>query len=214
MVDTLEISKSARRIDIMQQSVQLFLDHGFAGTSMSAIAKACGITKASLYHHFTGKEELFVSCVTHGYSAALTTLREIAEDPKPSPQEKLTQALNVIYDTTIDSDVGRLSPLIAEVSRSVPSVARAFHEDYITPQQETLWGIVGDGVAKGAFKPMDLRQFSHIVFGPMVTLSLSREMFASFDDLDTHFPVQSLKDGHIQIIQDLLKPEASGENTG
>ncbi len=53
----------------------LFLTHGFAATSMSALARAVGVQKASLYHHFASKEALFIACVTEGYEAA--TVRKL-----------------------------------------------------------------------------------------------------------------------------------------
>ncbi|MEM7615713.1 MAG: TetR/AcrR family transcriptional regulator [Pseudomonadota bacterium] len=198
---------SDRRLDVIETSSALFLDKGFAGTSMSMIAKRCGLTKASLYHHFSGKEELFVACVTHGYRAALDGLEGIVADRDEPPLTKLRAALSLLYETTIVSPVGRMSPLIAEVSRTFPFVARSFHGDYIAPQQDMLWTIVEEGVAAGDFKKVDRKLLFHLIFGPMVTLSLSREMFASFEDLDDHFPITPLKEGHIEVIVQMLVAE-------
>ena len=36
---------------------------GYSGTSIDDIAKACGLTKGSLYHHFSGKEELALAAL-------------------------------------------------------------------------------------------------------------------------------------------------------
>ncbi len=205
-----ESSIPDKRVQIIEISTDLFLQNGFSGTSMSKIAAACGMTKASLYHHFAGKEDLFVACVTHGYSAALVALRDIAGQPDLRPEDKFCAALNALYDTTIISPVGRMSPLIAEVSRTFPTVARSFHSEYIAPQQALLWEIIQEGVQSGAFRDADERQIFHLIFGPMVTLSLSREMFASFHDLDTHFPVDQLRDGHVDAILGMLRVTANG----
>lgn len=186
-----------RRDEIIRISTQLFLENGFAGTSMSKVATACAITKASLYHHFTGKDALFIACVTDGYAPALKDLHALEADPAFDPVERLKTAISMLYDKTIHSDVGRMSPLIAEVSRAFPNVARSFHQDYIAPQQAIVWRMVEDGQERGIFKPVDQKAFFHLLFGPMVTLSLSREMFTSFDDLDEHFPVTDLRDAHV-----------------
>jgi len=45
--------------EIISQSLRLFLEKGYDGASMSDIAAAVGIQKASLYAHYTGKEEIF-----------------------------------------------------------------------------------------------------------------------------------------------------------
>jgi len=45
--------------EILSQALRLFLEKGYDGASMSDIAAAVGIQKASLYAHYTGKEEIF-----------------------------------------------------------------------------------------------------------------------------------------------------------
>ncbi|MEJ6395526.1 TetR/AcrR family transcriptional regulator [Gymnodinialimonas sp. 2305UL16-5] len=200
-----DISALDRRTQIIETTTELFLDKGFSGTSMSAIATACGITKASLYHHFKGKDQLFSACVAYGYTAALEAMEEIVADDGISPKEKLSKAVKILYDITVESNAGRMSPLIAEVSSKFPTVARAFHTEYIEPQRALLWQIVEEGVRKGHFQPLDQNQFFHVAFGPMVMLSLAREMFATFDDLDEHFPVSELRDGHFKVLGQMLQ---------
>jgi len=199
-----ELSPVDRRTRIIETSTELFLEKGFAGTSMSAIAKACGITKASLYHHFKGKDALFIACVTHGYTAALDAIEGVVDDAELSPKQKFSEAVRILYDITVESTVGRMSPLIAEVSRAFPNVARSFHSEYIEPERALLWKIVEEGIASGDFQPVDQNQLAHLTFGPMVMLSLAREMFASFDDLDEQFPVDELRDGHIGVLLQML----------
>jgi TetR/AcrR family transcriptional regulator len=49
----------ASRAAILDAAEDLFLDKGFAGTSMSDIAKASGVTKSLIHHHFGSKEGLW-----------------------------------------------------------------------------------------------------------------------------------------------------------
>ncbi|WP_424973118.1 TetR/AcrR family transcriptional regulator [Dinoroseobacter sp. S76] len=189
---------------IIATSTSLFLELGYGGTSMSAIAKACNMTKAALYYHFKSKEDLFSACVTEGYADALARLEEIAGDEKRSSKAKLTEAFRVIYETSISTEVGRMSPLIAEVSRTVPAVARSFHDDYVSPQQETMWSICREGMESGAFRSIDEKLLMHMIYGPVVTLSLSREMFASLENLDALYPIEDLRDGHLNLLLEAL----------
>ncbi len=55
---------------IMAQAEQLFIAHGFHGTSMQMIAKAAGIAAGTLYLHFPGKEMLIRTI----YRRALTDM--------------------------------------------------------------------------------------------------------------------------------------------
>src|SRR5215472_9259300 len=45
--------------DVREHALKLFLERGYDGTSMDAIASAAGTTKMSLYARFENKEELF-----------------------------------------------------------------------------------------------------------------------------------------------------------
>lgn len=43
---------------ILDVAAKVFYEHGYKATGVDAIAKAAGITKATLYHHFQNKDEL------------------------------------------------------------------------------------------------------------------------------------------------------------
>ncbi len=47
-----------RRDEIVAAATQLFAEKGYEGASMSDLAERVGLRKASLFHHFTSKEEL------------------------------------------------------------------------------------------------------------------------------------------------------------
>jgi AcrR family transcriptional regulator len=52
------VSKEKRVEDIVNAAVEIFLEKGYEGASMDAIAQRAQISKGGLYHHFTGKDEL------------------------------------------------------------------------------------------------------------------------------------------------------------
>lgn len=52
--------------DILERSAQVICSGGFDGTSMQAVAEACGLTKAGLYHHVATKEALLLAIMDYG----------------------------------------------------------------------------------------------------------------------------------------------------
>lgn len=52
-----------KRASILQAAKDLFPEHGFDGTSMDAIAAMAGVSKLTVYSHFTDKETLFTEAV-------------------------------------------------------------------------------------------------------------------------------------------------------
>ena len=49
---------------LLDTAANLFAKQGFAGVSMRDIARAVGITQAAIYHHFEGKDALYIAAVT------------------------------------------------------------------------------------------------------------------------------------------------------
>ena len=58
-----ELNKARKRAEIVDVATRSFFDHGYAATSMSAIAEELGGSKATLWAHFSSKEELFAAVI-------------------------------------------------------------------------------------------------------------------------------------------------------
>ncbi|MFC7579681.1 TetR/AcrR family transcriptional regulator [Schaalia naturae] len=50
-----------KRERVLVEAMSLFAAHGYAGTSLGAIAEAADISKAGLLHHFSSKDRLFAA---------------------------------------------------------------------------------------------------------------------------------------------------------
>jgi len=55
--------RSERRSAILETATQFFLENGYAGTTMSAVAARLGGSKGTLWSYFCSKEELFSACM-------------------------------------------------------------------------------------------------------------------------------------------------------
>lgn len=54
-------SVPAKKRAVLKAALRLFLEQGFGATSMDAIAREAGVSKATLYAHVKSKEELFAA---------------------------------------------------------------------------------------------------------------------------------------------------------
>jgi AcrR family transcriptional regulator len=199
-----------RRAAIMAAATELFLAHGFAGTSMAALARTVGIQKPSLYHHFPSKEALFIACVTEGYEATVRRLSALRADPALGDADRIRATMAELYRINLDTSIGRMAPLISEVAQDIPAVAETFHGGFITRQYDIVRGMVEDGIARGSFDAVDPLGIQHLIFGPIITLSLSREMTARFPDRDVLYPVDRIRASHIDLILRLLQGARAG----
>jgi AcrR family transcriptional regulator len=70
------VDHGAQRAEILGRSLQLFASRGTAALSMRELADALGFSTGTLYHYFSGKEELFAQLVADVLERTLRGLDE------------------------------------------------------------------------------------------------------------------------------------------
>src|ERR1700722_18534822 len=76
-----------RREEIKQAAARLFKQHGFRGTSISQVAAALDIDRATLYYYVGSKEELFDDVVTEAVRANVDVAESILARQAPAPDK-------------------------------------------------------------------------------------------------------------------------------
>ena len=74
---------------ILEAAHHIFLEQGYGNTSMDAVAKRAGVSKATLYVHFENKEQLFAEVVTRARAGVKRVIAVIAEEERDDPAETL-----------------------------------------------------------------------------------------------------------------------------
>ncbi|AGA21459.1 MULTISPECIES: TetR/AcrR family transcriptional regulator [Bacillus] len=78
------------REKILKESIKLFAEHGFEGTSLSKIASSLGFTKPALYAHFDNKAALFEACLDTISHEQIMFIKSTLENPSyKTAEEKL-----------------------------------------------------------------------------------------------------------------------------
>ncbi len=60
-----ETPVSPQKLAILQVAQLMFIQRGYDGVSIRDLAAECGLAKATIYHHFRDKEDLFFSVLEH-----------------------------------------------------------------------------------------------------------------------------------------------------
>ena len=123
---------------ILQGAMQEFLQHGYAGTSMDRVAKAAGVSKATIYSHFEDKEGLFAMLVKKLAEQKMMTVfgsTPLEGDPEVVFRKLMTNALKQI---SCDEEHRSYIRLIMGESERFPALARSFVKYQAKPPVDLL----------------------------------------------------------------------------
>ena len=117
----------AKRQAILEAAKELFLTHGYASTSMDAVATAAGVSKLTVYSHFNDKETLFEAAIVATCQAQLPGL--IFELPEGVPLEQVLLNIGRGFQVLINSDHSvKLHRLIIAQGHQDPKLGQIFFE--------------------------------------------------------------------------------------
>jgi AcrR family transcriptional regulator len=142
-----------KRQAILEQAYRLFRTYGFDKTSMAEITAQVGGSKATVYSHFSSKEELFVECMMAALqnymSGTLQHLDASRTDPSIALLNFGSSVLNFICSPE-QLEVRRL--IIAEAARS--GTGKLFF-DKITALRAQLAAFLAACMASGSLRRAD-----------------------------------------------------------
>lgn len=159
---------------VMSKAQELFAEQGYLGTTISQIAKACGISEGSIYGYFTNKEDLLFSIAEYHFE-------EFCQEIKR-------------HLLGVNGAKNRLSKFVWHYLMSMEEkeqFTRLFIKElwsnqrfYAHPRGRPIWNywrileeILEDGIKSCEFREdLDITLCQHMVAGTMNHLMLSRVM--------------------------------------
>lgn len=143
-----------KRTQVLTAAVHLFKQKGFEATTLSDIAEAMGMDRASLYYYFPSKDEILQEAVAGVTSRNLEMMRGLrGADLTPAERiEKLIHnALVSFHDNYPQVFVYIQEDMTRIAGREDPwakTMLKQTHEF-----EEALLGLLQDGATEGAFRP-------------------------------------------------------------
>ena len=93
----LRMQRERRSNDILDTAEALFLEKGYAATTLKQVAEACEVTRPVIYEHYPGKEELFLACAYRARTQFELELGEVLDNEKDSYDQILYRAADVFF---------------------------------------------------------------------------------------------------------------------
>jgi len=144
-----ERQRLERRAEILRVAREIFLDRGYAGTSMDEIAERAGVGKGTIYLHFERKDDLLVALWEEAigqFAPRMSTI--LAGDG--SSLEKLDGCLR-LFSEFIDQNGDFLMAATPEIKALLH--ARLRPEESMRELIRSLAAVIRQGQAEGSIDP-------------------------------------------------------------
>ncbi len=116
----------AKRAAILAAAKRAFLEWGFEGTSMDAVAARAGVSKMTVYRHFGSKEDLFAALI--GDLCEHIVDDRLNDALKRPPAQALRRYARQIIDTVFAPETVALHRIVISESRRFPMLGRLFYQ--------------------------------------------------------------------------------------
>lgn len=179
---------------ILHEAYNKFIEFGFSAVSMQQIADAAGVNKATLYHHFRDKEDLFFEVVRLGLSRANARMAEALRSESGLRAKLLALAASLFGSER--SDLNRLS---GDMHQHIARERHATIWKDFQPPWSYLDAAIAEGIARGELAPVDPGVASRVCFSALI----GQVQLAKFHD--TPDPDECLAVQVVDLLLDGLK---------
>jgi AcrR family transcriptional regulator len=152
---------------VLAAAVRLFNERGYEATSMDDVAKRLGITKSSLYHHVTGKQELLRMAVDHALDGLFEAAAEVdaADGPAIDRLERLIRRSVLVLAERLE-----FVTLLLRVRGNTAVELRALQRRRVFDGLVT--DLVKEAQAEGSVRPdVDAAAAARLLFGMVNSLT-------------------------------------------
>ena len=164
---------------LLRESRRLFSGSGYGAVSLAEVVRAAGVTKGALYHHFSGKEDLF-RAVLEQVQQEVGGRVAAAADAHDDPWTRLVTGCQEFLTATTDPDVQRVmltdGPAVLGWSqwRAMDEAASARH------LADALSALTDAGI----IAPQPVAPLVHLLSGAMNEAALWLASSSGPEDLD------------------------------
>jgi AcrR family transcriptional regulator len=167
---------------ILVEATRLFSENGYAGTRMSDIASAIGVTKPIVYRHFDSKQTLFEALVRRVLSVQIEGACALIDGHKESARPLLAQ---LVRDARAALELpGALAPwriAVGEADR-FPDLAAFLRKDFMDPILQSITQLFERALASKELGHADAATLARLFCSPIATVAMLMATFGEQDD--------------------------------
>lgn len=174
--------KEARPAELLAAALDVFRAKGFAATRMDDIAAQARVSKGLIYLYYPSKQAIFEALVRERLVPNLTRIEAaMAASQAPAP-DRLRLVIAALSRVAEDPRILALPRLVATEAGHFPDLARFYRQEVIARGLALIGGIIRDGIAEGAFRPVEAEPAARLFMAPLIMTALWQNAFAPVED--------------------------------
>lgn len=195
----------ARPDEVLDAALSLFIEQGFARTSVEQVAKRAGISKGAVYLYFASKEAILEGLVNRTIAPLSDQLFQTISDYRGDPIPVLAQFLRMMGQVLGDKRNRAVPLIVIHEAPAAPHIAALFRKAVLDRTIPAISALLVQGVAGGFIRPVDPEMTARTVVGPILAHLILFEIFgvAPEGGLD----LDRLIENHLVILTAGLKPQ-------
>ena len=154
-----------KRCQILSGAARAFAAHGYAGSSMSHVAREAGVSKGTLYNHFVDKADLFAAWVSDELARELAHIFEGAERDREAA-ETLRKMGHRMVKMCLSPTAITIERVVVSEAHAFPHLARAYFQAGPGPGIARMAAFLARASALGTLRVPDpafaAEQFFHL----------------------------------------------------
>ncbi|XEC96006.1 TetR/AcrR family transcriptional regulator [Paenibacillus tarimensis] len=172
-----ELSSRARakQAQIRSAAERLFLQNGFAATSMDAITAEAGVSKQTVYSYYPSKEELLIDVLKqliHGLTDNLFSIRNMPLNNRDELQQVLSDLAHQFISTLMQTNYLALARVIIAETPRFPKLGSLFRSSVPDQVIKSVSAILEQANSKGLVNVTDVNAAVRMFVGPLLTYIL------------------------------------------
>lgn len=140
-----------KRHEILDAATKVFLRSGYAGASMDEITRTAGVSKATVYSHFAGKEALFGAIIEARCRDLISPLFS-GETEREDPEQVLRSVAGRFMDLVLSETALALYRVVMAEAPRFPELARAFYDNGPARAIASLAGYLSGEAERGRLR--------------------------------------------------------------
>lgn len=154
---------ATKREAVLKTAAHLFLENGYARTSMNDVADRLNITKPALYHYFRNKEEILIECYRLGTGLIEEILNEIAAHCGTGLEK--VEAFIYSYANVMTINFGRCVMRLDDSDLSTDALGEV--RNYKRKIDRRLRSFIQEGIDDGTITPCDPKLAAFSIAGAL-----------------------------------------------